>query len=434
MGSAGSPPPRLGGRLVPPGDKSLSHRALIFAALAEGESRLTHLNRGADIRSTERVLRALGVSIRRRGEVTVVQGVGGQFRAPRGTLDCGNSGTTMRLMSGILAACPFSSRLTGDASLRRRPMARIALPLQQMGAVVKGRSARTGGEVFAPLAIQGAKLRSVRVVSPVASAQVKSAILFAGHMAGVPVRIHEPELSRDHTERMMRALGGNVRRSGGDVVLGPSRGLKPVRGRIPGDPSAVAFLAAAAAALPDSKLTVEGVLLNPTRLGFFRILRKMGAQVDVQPEGVWCGESFGSIVITAGELRGIRLGAREIPALVDEIPLVGILGATACNGWTHVRGAGELRTKESDRISALVEGLLELGSDIREVQDGFSVRGGELSPGKVDAYGDHRIAMAFRIAGLLSGKRIQVKGSAVSRVSYPGFSADVKRVLKRGRP
>lgn len=423
----------LVGRLEPPGDKSLSHRALLFAAIAGGRVELSRLNPGEDVASTARALGTLGVRARRVGVRWIVDGHGADsFRAPRRAIDCGNSGTTMRLLAGVVAACPFRTTLVGDASLSRRPMIRVARPLRKMGAVVEGKKKPRSDELFAPLVIRGGTLRAIRWVSEVASAQVKSAVLLAGLVAGVRVEVTEPEKSRDHTERMMKALGARVKRRGRSASFEPGGVLRAPSGLVPGDPSAAAFFAAAAAALPGSDLFLDDVLLNPTRLGFFRLLHRIGGRVDIRRVRTWCGEHSGTIRVRPGRLRAFRLKARDIPALVDEIPVLAVLAAGACRGKSIITGAAELRVKESDRIAALAKGLSALGGAVRELPDGLEIEGGRLVGGRVDAEGDHRLAMAWRIAGLLADGRVVVSGASSARVSHPSFSRDLARLVAGG--
>ncbi len=389
------------------------------------------MNEGDDVAATARALRTLGVRVQRRGEAWVVEGKGaGSFRAPQKPIDCANSGTTMRLLAGVLAACPFASTLVGDASLSRRPMARVAEPLARMGARVSGVRARGAGGVTAPLRVRGGPLRASRHLLAVSSAQVKSAILLAAWIGRVPASVTEPQRSRDHTERMLRALGAQVRARGRTVTLRPRGTLAAPQGEIPGDPSAAAFLAAAAAALPGSDLRIEDCLLNPTRLGFFRLLARMGARIDVERSRTWCGEPAGTIRVRPGRLRAFRITKASVPSLVDEIPVLAVLAAGACRGRSRVRGAEELRVKESDRIAALAEGLERVGAQVRETPDGLDIEGGTLRGGRVEARGDHRIAMAFRIAGLLARDPITVRGAGTARVSHPGFARDLERLLR----
>jgi 3-phosphoshikimate 1-carboxyvinyltransferase len=419
---------RLSGRFSPPGDKSLSHRALLFAALAGGETELTDLNPGADVQSTADALRALGVEVARRGRHWRVRSDGfASLRRPRAGIDCGNSGTTMRLLAGVLAGCPFASRLTGDDSLSARPMGRIVRPLLGMGADIDGRESR--GRVLPPLRIRGGDLRALHHRSRVASAQVKSAVLLAGLVGGVSVVATEPHRSRDHTERMLRAMGARLRRVKGGARLDPGGELRPPDGRVPGDPSAGAFFAAAAAALPGSDLTLAGICLNPTRLGFYRALARMGARTDRVVTGTWWGEPVGDLRIRAAPLEGIRIAGSSVPALLDEIPVLAVLAAGAARGRTTISGAAELRVKETDRLAAVADGLTALGARVTERPDGLRIEGGELRGGTVDSRGDHRIAMAFRVARLLSPGRLRVRGSEATRVSHPSFERDLRRLL-----
>jgi 3-phosphoshikimate 1-carboxyvinyltransferase len=407
---------------------------LIFAALAEGESEISGLNPGADVESTAGALRDLGVKIARRGNVWRIESAGSHalHRSAR-PIDCGNSGTTMRLLAGVLAACPFESVLIGDESLQRRPMSRIADPLRAMGAVIEGRKLGTGDEIGAPLTIQGGRLRSAAMETPVASAQVKSAILLAAWTARVRAEVTEPQRSRDHTERMMRALGAKIRARGRRVILEAGGELAPLAGAVPGDPSAAAFFAAAAAAIPGSRLVVEDVLLNPTRLGFYRMLAKMGARIAGRRRRMWCGEPAGDLVIQGARLRAFRIGKTTVPALIDEIPMLAILAAAACRGRTSIRGAEELRVKESDRLSALTKGLRTLGATVEEFPDGLSIEGGKLHGGRVDAEGDHRIAMAFRIAAHFASSPVVIRGASAARISHPGFARDFSQLLQAGK-
>ncbi len=427
-------PPKIAGRWTPPGDKSLSHRALILAALAGGRAELERVNDGDDVANTARALRALGARVRRRGSLWIVESAGAaSFSAPGAAIDCGNSGTTMRLFAGILAACPFESTLVGDASLSARPMARVARPLEAMGASIRGKRARGGRGIVAPLRLRGGRLRASRHVLDVASAQVKSAILLAGWIANVAVEVSEPQRSRDHTERMMRSLGADVRSRGRTVRFRPGATLAVPAGVIPGDPSAGAFFAAAAAALPGSDLRIDDCLVNPTRLGFYRLLARIGARVEVKHERTWCGEPAGTIRVRPGALRGFRIGAPSIPSLVDEIPMLAILAASACRGRTRIEGAQELRVKESDRISALARGLERLGARVEELPDGLLIEGGRLRGGRVEAAGDHRIAMAFRVASLLAERPVRVEGAGTARVSNPAFARDLARLVGGAR-
>ena len=410
-----------------PGDKSISHRALICAALASGRSRIRNILTSADVHSTAGVLRALGVAIPALADDLRVDGPGlGALSAPGTALDCGNSGTTARLMTGVLSGHAFESRLIGDASLSRRPMARVARPLEAMGA----RFAFDHGEHL-PMVITGGRLHSVDWTSATASAQVKSAILLAGLVARVPVSVTEPIRSRDHTERMLGALGVEIRSRGGEASLQPTSELPPFQIDVPADPSSAAFMAAVAAAggiAGGAPLSLTDVALNPTRLGFFRALREMGAEVNWAVEREECGEPVGTITVVPRELRAIRISGDDVPAMIDELPLLACL-ATRADGETEIRGASELRVKESDRIAAVVANLRAVGADAEELPDGLRVRGPTPSlGGAVRAHDDHRLAMAFGVLGAVSGRAIVIDDPQCVSVSYPGFWSDLARV------
>jgi 3-phosphoshikimate 1-carboxyvinyltransferase len=410
-----------------PGDKSISHRALICAALASGRSRIRNILPSADVHSTGGVLRALGAGVPQLGDDMRVDGRGlGGLAAPASPLDCGNSGTTARLMSGVLSGCPFRSRLIGDASLSRRPMARVARPLTAMGA----QFAFESGEHL-PMVVTGGPLRSIHFESRTASAQVKSAILFAGLVGRVQVTVTEPVRSRDHTERMLAALGIDVRSLGLEASLDPAAELAPFQLDVPADPSSAAFFAALGAAggvRSGGPLELTDVALNPTRLGFFRVLRDMGADVAWDVHREECGEPVGRITVAPRGLQGVEIRGEQVPAMIDELPMLACLGALA-DGETEIRGASELRVKESDRIAAVVQNLRAVGADADELPDGLRVRrGGKSLGGAVRTYGDHRLAMAFGVLGALSGNAITVDDPDCVSVSYPGFWSDLERV------
>jgi 3-phosphoshikimate 1-carboxyvinyltransferase len=367
---------RVAGDVTVPGDKSISHRAVLFAALATGRSRIRGILQSADIESSAALMRALGVSLPSLAPDITIDGRGLRgLRAPAGALDCGNSGTTARLGLGMLAAQPFTARLVGDASLSRRPMRRLAEPLRAMGARVEFEGAHDG----LPLTVQGGALREVAWTSPVASAQIKSAVLLAGLCAGVPVTLREPQQSRDHSERLLASLGvpllvqhnadGTVQ-----VRLAPVPDLDPLDLAVPGDPSSAAYFAALAAMSGDGELRLRNVALNPTRLGAFSVLRRMGASVRLEP-GAEQGELIGDIVVHGTqELRAADVAASEIPSLIDEIPMLACVAACA-RGDSTITGAAELRVKESDRIAAVVANLRALGVQAEELPDGLRVRG-----------------------------------------------------------
>ena len=414
------PARRLRGRLRVPGDKSISHRYALLAALAGGTSTISGYSTGADCRSTLRCLRALGVDIEETaetGETSTVTVAGrgiGAFVRPAQVLDAGNSGTTMRLLAGILAGHPFDTVLTGDASLQRRPMRRIIDPLQRMGGHVDAADGRP------PLRIRGGALEGIAYTPPVASAQVKSAVLLAGlHARGI-TRVRERTPTRGHTERALEAFGAPLTRADGAVAVAGGSPLRPLALAVPGDPSSAAFWAVTAAAVPDSDVTLEAVGLNPTRTAFLDVLRRAGADIEMDVANTSGGEPSGGIRIRSGRLRDVEIGATEVPALIDELP---VLGALAAHGpAVEVTGAAELRHKESDRITALAAGLRAIGVRVEERPDGFRAeRDGTPAGGTVDAAGDHRLAMAFAVAALAGAGPSVIAGAGVVDVSYPGF-------------
>jgi 3-phosphoshikimate 1-carboxyvinyltransferase len=412
---------RVHGELRVPGDKSLSHRALIFAALAEGESRVKGLLQSADVHSTASVLRALGVALPELSSDVHVAGRGlHALRQSASALDCGNSGTTSRLMSGVLAASLFRSRVIGDESLSRRPMRRVARPLTEMGA----RFEFERGDGL-PMTIVGGRLQGIEWSTETASAQTKSAILLAGLVGGVEVSVREPAPSRDHTERMLAALGVPVERSECLVRTRPVGTLPPLTVTVPGDPSSAAFFAALAALSEQGELTLPGVCLNRTRTGFFRALTRLGARLAMEQTGVEAGEPVGVIRASGGQLHGITLEGGEVPSMIDEIPLLACLAARA-EGETVITGAEELRVKESDRIATVVANLRALGVEADELLDGMRIVGSRRPlVGQVRTLGDHRIAMGFGILGALDNSRIAIDDRHCVSVSYPEFWRDL---------
>ena len=425
------PARRLSGRLRVPGDKSISHRYALLSALAEGTSRITNYSPGADCAATLDCLRALGVTFHRetdpatgRPSTIVVRGRGlGRLAAPSETLNAQNSGTTTRLLAGVLAAHPFTATITGDASLCGRPMKRVIDPLTRMGARI------VASNGCAPLTITGGGLHPIEYTPPVPSAQIKSAVLLAGlHLEG-RTTVHEPVPTRDHTELAVGAFGGHVECAGTTIHVHGGRPLHAVDAQIPGDVSSATFWAVAAAALPGSDVTIEDLGLNPSRTALFDVLARAGAQVDRVIDESRQGEPRGSVRIRHAELRPLELTPVDVPALIDELPALAAM-ATA-GGELHVTGAGELRVKESDRITALATGLRALGADVDEFPDGFHIRGGRrLTGGHADAAHDHRLAMAFAIAGLAASGPTTVSGADVVDVSYPGFF-DILATLTR---
>jgi 3-phosphoshikimate 1-carboxyvinyltransferase len=412
------------GRLRVPGDKSISHRYALLAALAVGRSELRNYAPGADCRSTLSCLRDLGVEVLDQGDSISIQGRGlGQLRSPAGALDAGNSGTTMRMMAGILAAHPFDSVLTGDRSLSRRPMRRVIDPLARMGARIESL------EGHAPLTVHGTRLRPIAYRAETPSAQVKSAVLFAGLHAEGRTSVAEPAQTRDHTERALAAFGFPVDVEGLGVSIEGGQAGSGQTLDVPGDFSSAAFWMVAAAALPDSEVVIEGVGLNPTRTALINVLRRFGARVQVYESSVTAGEPVGTIVVSGEETGSVDIRPAEVPALIDELPAIAALASR--HGVVSVRGAAELRVKESDRISSLVAGFRALGVAADERTDGFIVRGG-VSPsgGVADAAGDHRLAMAFAIAALSARSPSRIDGADVVAISYPAFFETLDRLVR----
>lgn len=412
-----------------PGDKSISHRALMLAALGRGRSRVRGILQSADVHSTADVLRALGVEIPAlNAPELVIEGVGLRgLKQPARELDCGNSGTTARLTSGIVAGAGIGATFVGDASLSRRPMKRVAAPLSAMGAQIDLPS--HGG---LPMSMRAATLRGITWHPDVASAQVKSAILLAGLVADVPVEVHEPAATRDHSERMLRARGVDVRSDGNVISLNPRARLEAGDVDVPGDPSSAAFVAGLAAlgAAADGSARIENVGINPARLGAFAVLRRMGASIryeDVADQG---GEPVATLVCAAGTLKATVIEPHEVPSLIDELPLLACVAARA-EGETRVTGAAELRVKESDRIAAVVSNLRSIGVDAEELPDGFIVRGSQHPlRGNIITQGDHRIAMAFGVLGAVAGNEISVDDPFCCAVSWPSFWDDLRRLTR----
>lgn len=423
-------------RVRPPGDKSISHRALLLAALAPGTSRLRGLLDSADVHSTARALEALGVPVRGSwsGELVVE---GGSLQTPERPIDCGNSGTTARLLLGVLTGSGTGARLTGDASLRRRPMDRVVYPLQAMG----GRIRYLEEEGVLPVEVEpraSGRLRPIRHRPRVASAQVKSCLLLAGLTGGARVEVLEPGRSRDHTERMLRHMGADVefgpRDGGARVRLEGEEGtpsLHSLELDVPGDLSSAAFLLVAAL-LAGRSLRVEGVGLNPTRSGALEVLAAMGAGIRPLEAGERAGEPVGDLQLEPGPLRPFEIGPDLVPRLLDEIPALCVL-ASCVEGISRIRGAGELRVKESDRLGLLAANLDTLGVTCRELPDGLEIEGGTGAPrGTVRTGGDHRIAMAFGALRAVPGAEVEVDEPGCVEVSYPGYWDDLERLLEGG--
>ena len=409
----------LGGEIRPPGDKSISHRALIMASLASGQSGIKGLLDSADVNATANACRQLGMTSSSDGETLLINGVGRHgFSAPETALDMGNSGTAMRLLAGVLAAQPFSSTLIGDPSLSSRPMRRIVHPLSLMGARIQ-----TSADGTPPLHIDGnPELAGISFDSPVASAQVKSCVLLAGLYAGGRTSVREPRKSRDHTEKMLPSFGVVV---GEDCSVAGGSELSAAQIRVPGDISSATFFMVAAAMVPGSELVLRDVGINETRDGILHVLRAMGGDLSIDRRRMFGEEAVGDIRVRySGPLKGFDLPVEWVPSLIDELPAIMAL-ASVSDGLTRIRGAQELRVKESDRIAVMARGLEILGVHLKEYPDGIDIQGGAIGQGAVDGAGDHRCAMSFCILGQAATGPVSVAGSENINTSYPGFVRDL---------
>lgn len=411
------------GELTFPGDKSISHRALMLAALCEGESRLSNLSTGSDVTSTRNCLRSCGIEIQEDAQDVLVKG--GRLSSPDTPLDCGNSGTTARLTMGLLAGQGISATFIGDASLTSRPMDRVLHPLSRMGLRASGRNGTL------PVTITPSDLKGIHHELPVASAQVKSAILLAGLGAEGVTSVTEPIATRDHTEIMLRELGADISQEDKTISLSKNSSTLPsFSTTVPGDPSAAAFFAAAAALVPGSDISLKSVLANPTRTGFFAALEKMGASMEWPNRWRVRGEPVGDLRVSYKPLRAVSIQRRDVPGLIDEIPILAIL-ATQAEGITEVRGAEELRVKECDRLHAIRANLKRMGAKIEEMRDGIVIQGpSQLRGAKIETFNDHRIAMAFSIAGLIAEGNTTLDNPECAAVSFPGFYASLDRVTR----
>ena len=411
---------RLRGEIRMPGDKSVSHRALIFGALADGTTEASGLAPGADVSSTRGVLEALGVKISGRGADATVLGRGlGGLAAHGGDLDAGNSGTTMRLMSGVLAGHDFLSRISGDASLCRRPMERVAAPLRLMGAQIELTEERT-----APMTVIGGELKGREYRMPVPSAQVKSAVMLAGLHATGRTTVIEPAATRDHTEKMLALFGARVKREGLAVTVEGGTRLTATRVEVPGDPSSSAFWSVAAALSPGSELMVRGIMSNPTRTGYLDVLKRMGADVRREKSAQRAGEECVDLIIRGGKLRATDIAASEVPGLVDEVPILALAAALA-EGTSRFHGLDELRHKESDRLNGIVDLLTQFGAKARIIGDDVVVEGMSCLKGaKVESLDDHRLAMTGFVGGFLAQGETTVIGADCAVISYPSFYDD----------
>ncbi|HEC98735.1 MAG TPA: 3-phosphoshikimate 1-carboxyvinyltransferase [Nitrospirae bacterium] len=409
----------LRGEVIPPPDKSISHRALIFASIAKGKSIIRNLLRADDPLRTLDAMSSLGMEIRDSGETVEVYGKGLHgLREPEDVINCGNSGTTMRLLAGLLSGQPFFSVLTGDGSLRQRPMKRIIEPLRMMGAGLYGRT----GDTLAPIAVKGGGLTGIHYKSPVASAQVKSAVLLAALYAEGETVVEEPRKSRDHTERMLPAIGAGLRVEGLRIIISGGNDLTPFEITVPGDFSSSAFFMVAAAIIKDSEIIIRNVGINPTRRGLFDIMKRMGADLEIIDRRIVSGEMVADILCRyAKRLVATEIVPEEVPAMIDEFPVFCVLASRA-DGTTTIRGAGELRVKESDRIAAMASELRKMGVNVTEYPDGLEISGPvDLRGTTLEAHNDHRVAMALSVAALVAEGCTTVQGVAAVDISFPGF-------------
>ncbi len=409
----------LRGEIRVPGDKSISHRSIMLGALGDGQTRISGFLQGEDNYSTLKAFRAMGVQIEDQGEGRLlVEGVGlNGLIEPSSVLDCGNSGTTMRLMTGLLSGQNFFSVLTGDQYLRKRPMRRVVEPLSRMGARIDGRD---DGE-RAPLAIRGGNLHGIEYESPVASAQIKSALLLAGLYAEGETTVREPHLSRDHSERMLRAFGAELTPFAGGVTLTPGARLTGREVIVPGDISSAAFFLVAGLITPNSELLIRNVGINPTRSGIIDILLEMGGAIELLDERDVCGEPVADLLVKSSRLHGIEIGGGVVPRAIDEFPVVAVAAAVA-EGRTTIRDAHELRVKETDRIAAMATALSILGADVEAREDGMVINGVEsLSGGAVASQGDHRIAMSLAVAANRATTEVTISDTDCTETSFPGF-------------
>ncbi len=436
---------KLKGEIIPPPDKSISHRAVMFASLAQGKSIVRNFLKAEDPISTMKAMRMLGINIeekkaKKTSNELIIHGNGlNGLKEPFDVVDCGNSGTTIRLLSGILSGNPFFSALTGDNSLKQRPMARVIKPLKEMGAHISGRD----GDRYLPIAIKGGALKAINYDMPVASAQVKSCLILAGMYADGTTVITEPYKSRDHTERMLKSMGAELEDDALTVKVrgypptsplskgGIKGGLNPLDITIPADFSSAAFFISGALMVPGSEIYAKNVGINPTRTGLLNVLKDMGAYFKIENMRDVSGEPVADILCkTSGNLNAVKIDKKLMPSLIDEFPILCIL-ATQAEGITEIRGAEELRVKESDRIKAMALGLSKMGVEFEEFSDGLSIKGKTLLKGAViDSHEDHRIAMAFSIAALIAKGKTTIKGISSVNISFPGFFETLRKLGK----
>ncbi len=417
----------LQGEMTFPGDKSISHRALLFAAISQGTTRISNCLSSKDVESTRRALVDLGVTVQGAGQSWQVEGVGIRgFRPAKKPLDMGNSGTTARLLLGLLAGQPFTSTLTGDESLSKRPMRRATEPLEKMGAIVQG----PHGPDRLPLTVQGGRLRGIRYTLPVASAQVKSALLLAGLCAEGPTTVTEPVPTRDHTERMLKYLGARLTQNGWSVTIEPGSPLRARDLTVPGDISSAAFFLVAAAIVPGSSVTVRGVSLNPARTGILDLLEQMGARLQRTPTSGHAWEPVGEVMLRQAPLRGISVEPEQVPGVIDELPIL-MVAATQAKGVTLIEGAGELRVKETDRILSMVTGLTAMGARICAEAETIRIEGPTpLRGATVSSFNDHRTAMSLAVAGLVAQAETRIEESQWVDISFPGFARSLEAIRR----
>jgi 3-phosphoshikimate 1-carboxyvinyltransferase len=414
------------GSLRMPGDKSISHRYGMLAAIAEGKSRFENFSTGADCASTLACVEALGATILRDGRTVEIEGRGSELVCPAKPLDCGNSGSTMRMLSGIVAGQRFDCRMFGDESLSQRPMARVIDPLTKMGAVIEA-----GEKGCPPLKIYGRKLRAIDYATPVPSAQVKSCVLFAGLLAEGTTSVEEPVRTRDHSELALRAFGAEVVRVKNRVSIAGGQRLRAIEAVVPGDISSAAFFLCAAALFPESNLMIDGLGLNPTRAVLLDILFALGAKSSMLRVEEHQGELVGTVRLKSGPLRGLKLTGAQTAALIDEVPVLAAIAPFTRDG-IEIRDARELRVKESDRIKSIVQNLHSLGAQVEEFEDGLRVPGGQkLKGGRIDSFGDHRIAMAFAVAALRADGEVEIAGADAARISFPEFYDMLESLVER---
>ena len=415
----------LKGELTIPGDKSISHRAVMLGAISQGTTSVTNFLRGADCLSTISCFRKMGIAIEEKPTEILIHGKGLHgLSAPETVLDVGNSGTTMRLLSGILAGQDFSSSLTGDASIRKRPMKRVITPLSLMGASIES----IPGNGCAPLAIQGMPLSGIHYQSPVSSAQVKSCVLLAGLYADSTTKVTEPFVSRNHSELMLRSFGAEIQTEGTTVSVQPDPLLTGQKVEVPGDISSAAYFIAAGLLIPGSEILIKNVGINPTRDGILRVCRAMGADIEILNEQEHCGELTADLLVRHSALKGTVIEGGMIPTLIDELPVIAVMAAFA-EGTTIIRDAQELKVKESNRLDIIVHHLKEMGADVTPAPDGMVIRGGKPLTGAVlDSHMDHRIAMSFAIAAMAGNGETEILNSDCVSISYPDFYADLRRL------